>query len=79
MAIALADLQAQRDQLTWMIGRGVLKMTVNGQHVEYASTDALLKARAALDAEIANLQPNAPPSFSLGQYSKDGRGNWPRD
>jgi len=38
-----------------------------------------LKARAALDAEIANLQPNATPSFSLGQYSKDGRGNWPRD
>ena len=79
MAIALADLQAQRDQLTWMIGRGVLKMTVDGQHVEYGSTDALLKARAALDAEIANLQPNAPPSFSLGQYSKDGRCNWPRD
>jgi hypothetical protein len=79
MAIALADLQAQRDQLTWMIGRGVLKMTVDGQHVEYVSTDALLKARAAIDIEMAKLTPIPTPTFSLGQYSKDGRGNAPRD
>ena len=79
MAIALADLQAQRDLLTLMIGRGVQKMTVDGQHVENFAADALFKARAALDAEIAKLTPNPAPTFSLGQYSKDGRGNGPRD
>jgi hypothetical protein len=62
-----------------MIFRCVLKMTVDGQHVEYTSTEAQFKARAAIDIEIAKLTPNAAPTFSLGQYSKDGRGNSPRD
>ena len=75
MAITLSDLQAQRDLLMWMFMRGVLKVTIDGMTTEFANEEGLLKRRAYVDSEIAKLTPGSAPTYTLGQFSKDGRGN----
>jgi hypothetical protein len=76
MALSATQIQANIDSLSQAIGQGVRRVSIDGMMTEYGSVDEMIKARSYLYADLAKLSPaTAPPGYSLGQYSKDGRGN----
>lgn len=75
MALSLDQLQAMRDKLTAALGSPVLEVTIDGMTTKYTSVADIERRRAIIDADIAKLSSGSTRSYSLAQFSKDGRGN----
>lgn len=56
MARDAATIQAQIDALSRAIGSGVLKVRHGESEMVYQSVEGMLKAKAALEAELAGIE-----------------------
>lgn len=68
------ELQAQIDELTVAIGSPERQVTLGSQNVTYRTVPDLLAAKAALQAELAALQPSSEVPVLLGRRTMFYRG-----
>ena len=60
MAVGLTELQAERDRLIEILGKGLRAYEINGRRMEYANTDQVKTALAELERRIAKLKGTGP-------------------
>lgn len=60
MAVGLTELQAERDRLVEILGKGLRSYEISGRRMEYASADQVQAALANIERRIAALQGTGP-------------------